>query len=64
MHKKAACKPFTGRFYHVSNTFKNHTTLFYFYALYALHQAAQHAAAMFKIIIAELWPVVGFGVNE
>ena len=64
MHKKAACKPFTGRFFHASNTLKNHTTLFYFYALYALHQAAQHAAAMFKIIIAEVWPVVGFGVNE
>ena len=57
---KAACKPFTGRFF-IVQTHSDNINLFHFDTL---HQTAQHPAAMFKIIIAELWPVVGFGVNE
>ena len=53
----------TGRFYHRQNTFRNNTNLLHFY-IYALHHAAQHPIAMFKIIIAEFRPVLGFGVGK
>ena len=32
-----------------------------YFTLHALHQTAQHLAAMLKIIIAKVWPVLDFG---